>query len=256
MNNDVNINKARAIYYNMFAQFFVSSTDISNYFELLKLIEVLKKEPLDNTSKGAFDEVAKLLKADSNFELLSEYDEIFHNPETQNIRTTASFYDEGLESGKKRVEMLQFLAKTKIRRDENRYFEYEDSIGFIFAVLSELSEAIVQGESQYSNTVHCIFEEVLNEFIDEFASSVYSHPKAKIYKEVIVLLKTFVEFERLYLQVSKPAKKEIQNKENFREVEISEEERQRRERNKALRAQGPKQEVCSIDIAYDVETEI
>ena len=52
--------------------------------------------------------------------------------------------------------MIQFVAKTKLRRDEKRYFEYEDSVGFIFSIMSELSNLVALGEKQYENTVHCI----------------------------------------------------------------------------------------------------
>ena len=43
--------------------------------------------------------------------------------------------------------MIQFVAKTKLRRDEKRYFEYEDSVGFIFSIMSELSNLVALGKS-------------------------------------------------------------------------------------------------------------
>ena len=57
----------------------------------------------------------------------------------------------------------------------------------------------------------------------------------------MVVLHSFVEFERLYLEVSKPLKKErIIKKQGDNWGDISDEERQRRERNRALKALGPK----------------
>ena len=96
-----------------------------------------------------YDEKAfelKLVTTDIKAEKIKEFDDLFHNPTTKKIRQTASFYDEGVESGKKRVEMIQFVAKTKIRRDEKAYFEYEDSIGFIFSLMAQLTDEISQGE--------------------------------------------------------------------------------------------------------------
>ncbi len=137
--------------------------------------------------------------------------------------------------------MIDFVAKTKLRRDENSYFEYEDSVGFIFSLMAELSDLLANGQKEYENTVHCIFAQILNEFIDEFAKDIYEHDKSNIYKELMVVLHSFVEFERLYLEVSKPAKKEkIIKKQADDWGNISDEERQRRERNKALKALGPK----------------
>lgn len=207
MQDNQTINKARALYYNFFANFFVLSSKSENYFELIRLLNILKENPLDESSAEALNNISKLLDSSSNVALLKEFDDLFHNPLNKKIRQTASFYDEGVESGKKRVEMIDFVAKTKLRRDENSYFEYEDSVGFIFSLMAELSDLLANGQKEYENTVHCIFAQILNDFIDEFAKDIYEHDKSNIYKELMVVLHSFVEFERLYLEVSKPPKK-------------------------------------------------
>lgn len=257
MQDNQAINKARALYYNLFANFFVESSKSENYFELVRLVNILKENPLDEISGEALDNISRLLDSSSNVILLKEFDDLFHNPTTKKIRQTASYYDEGVESGKKRVEMIEFVAKTKLRRDENNYFEYEDSVGFIFSLMAELSDLIANGEKEYENTVHCIFAQIINEFIEEFAQDVYEHNSSKIFRELMVVLHSFVAFERLYLEVSKAPKKErVVKKEEICEV-ISEEELERRAKNKALKALGPKQEeVCPIDNVSAAETEI
>ena len=241
MQDNQTINKARALYYNFFANFFVLSSKSENYFELIRLLNILKENPLDESSADALNNISNLLDSSSNVDLIKEFDDLFHNPLNKKIRQTASFYDEGVESGKKRVEMIDFVAKTKLRRDENSYFEYEDSVGFIFSLMAELSNFLANDQKEYENTVHCIFAQILNGFIDDFAKDIYEHDKSNIYKELMVILHSFVEFERLYLEVSKPPKKEkIIKKQGDDWGNISDEERQRRERNKALKALGPK----------------
>ena len=256
--NEPKINKSRAMYYALFSRLFVFNTDSARYFELINLIDTLKQNPLDESSKIAFEKIGETLKSDSNVIFATEFDEIFHSPESSTIRTTASFYDENIESGKKRIEMQNFLAKTKIRRDEQSYTDYEDHVGFIFSVLSELCNLISEGEEQYKNTAHCIFEQILNEFVDEFLKELYEHENADIFKNVVVLLKSFIEFERVYLEVSAPSLKIKQKIVPKKEDNISEEEKERRARNKALRALGPKkeQESCPTHIAYEVEDDI
>ncbi len=255
--NEKNINKARAVYYAMFSRCFVFTTDNSRYFELVNFIDTLKENPLDKSSEKALLEIKETLQSDSNITFMREFDEIFHSPETHIVRTTASYYDENIESGKKRVEMQNFLAKTKIRRNEKAYSDYEDHVGFIFAVMSELCELVANGDEQYKNTAHCIFEQILNEFIDEFAKELYEHESAVIFKNVVVLLKSFVEFERLYLEVSIPINKEPKTQVQVKEDNITEEEIARRERNRLLRAQGPKkEEACPIDTGNYVEDDI
>jgi TorA maturation chaperone TorD len=258
MQDNKAINKARALYYNLFANFFVYSKETEKYFELIRLINILKESPLDVSSGKALEVISSSLDPISNVKLVQEYDDLFHNPLNEKIRTTASFYDEGVESGKKRVEMIQFLAKTKIRRDEKEYFEYEDSVGFIFSVMAELTDLVAGEEKIYENTIHCIFSEILNDFIDEFAKKIYENDSANIYQELMVVLHSFVEFERLYLEVSKPAKKDFVKPEASCDV-ISDEELERRAKNKALKAQGPKKNKDneeSTNVVYDVEDDI
>ena len=201
MQDNQTINKARALYYNFFANFFVLSSKSENYFELIRLLNILKENPLDESSADALNNISNLLDSSSNVALIKEFDDLFHNPLNKKIRQTASFYDEGVESGKKRVEMIDFVAKTKLRRDENSYFEYEDSVGFIFSLMAELSNFLANDQKEYENTVHCIFAQILNGFIDDFAKDIYEHDKSNIYKELMIVLHSFVEFERLYLEV-------------------------------------------------------
>ena len=54
MQDNQTINKARALYYNLFANFFVESSKSENYFELLRLINILKQNPLDELSSKGF----------------------------------------------------------------------------------------------------------------------------------------------------------------------------------------------------------
>ncbi len=252
------INKARALYYNLFANFFVLSSDIKNYLELRSLVDLLKQNPLDPESGEALKKMYELLDPTSNAAMSQEFDDMFHNPTTPKVRQTASFYDEGIESGKKRSEMINFVAKTKIRRNEKEFYEYEDSIAFIFSLMAELSDLIANGETNYENTVHCIFDQILNDFVEEFAAQVYEHPSAVIYKELMVVLHSFVAFERLFLDVGKPVPRDVVEKAESCDVEeISEEEKARRARNKELKKLGPKQDdVEPKDMAYDVETDI
>ena len=252
---DTGMDRARSLYYGMFSRLFTLSPEMGKYYELRSLLERLGQNPLDSLSAEAFTSLLEALPLDSNVTLVKEFDRLFYAPETQTIRTTASYYDAGVENGKKRLEMQSFLAKTRIRRDEEKFSDYEDHIGFIFTVLSELADLTAKGETQYANTAHCIFAEILNEFVDDFARIVYEHPEADIYRQAAVILKSFIAFERLYLEVSLPAVK-VQRDEPV-EAPISEEERARREHNRMLRAQGPKkEEVCDTFVASGAEEEI
>lgn len=49
--DEISILKARAIYYNLFARFFVYTKDMTHYLELINILNVLKENPLDEASK-------------------------------------------------------------------------------------------------------------------------------------------------------------------------------------------------------------
>ncbi len=254
---EAQINTARSIYYSLFSKFFVYDTDYNRYLELLRIIDILKENPLNNEIAEAINRLSERLTPQSQALLVQEYDDIFQNPETPTIRMTASFYDEQVESGQKRVQMLDFLAKTRIRRDEAQFTEYEDSLGFICAVLSELATLVGNGENQYKTVQHCIYADILNEFVDEISKEIYEHLSADIYKDVIVILHSFITFERLYLEVSPVKRKETPAEVTNESCDaISKEEAARRARNKAAKAAAQSNETCDPFITYDVEDEI
>ena len=241
MKYNQDIYRARALYYSFFANFFVIGAKIENYFELLSLLNILKDNALDEESQKALEKIYEMLDKTSNQSLIEEFDDIFYNPNGKKIRLTASYYSEGVESGKKRVEMIGFVAKTKLRRDEKNFHEYEDSIGFILSFMAELSNLLANGEEAYENISHCVFSQILNEFVDEFAKEIYEYENSKIYKELMIALHSFIEFERVFLDVNKPKKQNKQiKKQSDSWGDISKEERERREKNRALKALGPK----------------
>ena len=254
---DQEINKARAVYYSLFSHMFVYSANTAEYLQLINMVDSLIQSPLDDTSCDALKRIKANLDPMSNVKLVQEYDDLFHNPFSSTIRTTASYYAEQVESGKKRVQMLDFLSKTRIRRDENTYTDLEDSVGFILTLMAELLEMVSEGQEQYKTLTHCIFADVLNDFVDEFARDVFNHENAVIFKDLVIVLQAFISFERLYLEVSKPV---LSKKAEVKSVpcanEITEKEMARRARNKKLKEQGPKSEINDSDIAYDVESEI
>ena len=61
MQDNQTINKARALYYNFFANFFVLSSKSENYFELIRLLNILKENPLDESSADALNNISNLL---------------------------------------------------------------------------------------------------------------------------------------------------------------------------------------------------
>ncbi len=234
------VNPARSLYYGFMSKMLVFSTSKDRFDGLEKALDVMIENPLDENSAEALKEIKEFISLGGYEVLANEYDAIFNAPGAAVVRTTASFYDEGVESGKKRVAVKNFLAKTRIRRNEQEFKENEDCVGFLVTFMHELIELIIKGEKSYETLQHCLFVEIINEFFDEFIENLYKHKKANVYKSLAVVLNAFLEFERLYFDVTKPAIKEkVVKKAESCEV-ISEAEAKRRAENKAKKALGPK----------------
>lgn len=247
MMNKEAVNPARSLYYGLFSKMLVFTSDENRYEGVEKALDVLIKNPMDENSKEALKEIKEYINAGGYEALVREYDEIFHNPETPIVRATASYYDEGYESGKKRLEVKNFLGKTKIRRNESKFKEPEDSVAFLMTFMHELVELIMQGETSYDTVQHCLFKEIINEFIDEFTLELYEHKEAKAYQSLAVVLNAFMEFERLYFDVAKPLPKEKIAKDSQPSEFISDEEAARRARNRAAKAAESLGQACAIE---------
>lgn len=243
------VNPARSLYYGLFSKLFVFSDGEDRFDGIGEILDVLIENPLDDNSKGACIELKFFLDNKGKNALRKEYDLIFNVPSGDVVRTTASYYDEGFESAKKLVEVKNFLAKTKLRRDEQHYKETEDGVGFLVTFMHELIELIMKGEMEYDNLQHCLFEEILNEFLDEFIRNLYENKNAVAYKEVAILLNSFLEFERLYFEVTKPKQKprtkEIKEQDSCEF--ISDVEAQRRAKNRVKRSADALVQSCSLE---------
>ncbi len=245
--NKESVNVARSVYYGLFSKLLVFTTSEDRFDGVVEALDVLIANPLDENSCEALKEVKDFIQTRGTQALINEFDSIFSNPITQNLRDTASFYDEGVESGKKRVVVKNFLGKTKIRRNEKVFTDNEDSIGFLVTFMHELIELILSGQKEYENLQHCLFEEVINEFFDEFIVNLYEHEKADAYKSLAIVLNAFLEFERLYFDVRKPKPKEkvvVKPKET---EFISDAEAKRREENRKKREADTLHPSCKLD---------
>lgn len=202
------INKARAVYYGLFASLFIFFEKEEHFQELIKTVEVLKQNPLDEYTDVALTNMHIMLK-DRGFEALKqENSDLFFNPYASFIPITASFYDEQRDDGKKRLEMVNYVLSSKFRRDTDRFKELEDHVGFILLFMQKLILDTLAGDKNSEALSKEVFEHILNGFIDEFINNVYAHNSSHFYKELAVVFQAFLEIERLFLGIAKPLHEE------------------------------------------------
>ncbi len=232
MIDKVSTNKARALYYGLLAKLLVYSPSQDRFEGVDDALAIISANPLDEHSGAAAKHLLTLIDTSGTQLLCDEYDALFHAFRGKVVRTSASYHSEGIEAGKKLVEVRSFIGKTHIRRNEETFKDNEDTLPFLLSFMHDLVEMSTQGHKEYDNIQHCLFDQIINPFVDEVIESLFTHDKSDAYKDVAILLNAFMEFERLYFEVPKLPKKEA--KKTKRELE-EEQEMARRAANKAKR---------------------
>ena len=223
----------RGLYYSLFSRFFVFSQEADRFSGVNAMLGLASAHALNEESAAAIMRIQAKFDEKNPQNLADEFDEIFHALPSP-LRNSLSYYDEGYEVGHACAKVRKILARTDIRRDEAKFKENEDNVGFVFALMSEFiareSELELYGELEEQ-----LFKEVINPNIDEFIESLFNHESSEIYKDVAVLLQGFIEFERVVLSAPRPIN-QGENKKTLDGVSRSEAIRRQKNRVRKLKA--------------------
>ncbi|WP_103600296.1 TorD/DmsD family molecular chaperone [Campylobacter concisus] len=223
----------RGLYYSLFSRFFVFSQDADRFSGVNAMLGLASAHALNEESAAAIMRIQVKFDEENSQNLADEFDEIFHALPSL-LRNSLSYYDEGYEVGHACAKVRKILARTDIRRDEAKFKENEDNVGFVFALMSEFiareSELELYGELEEQ-----LFKEIINPNIDEFIENLFNHESSEIYKDVAVLLQGFIEFERVVLSAPRPIN-QGENKKTLDGVSRSEAIRRQKNRVRKLKA--------------------
>ncbi|WP_462104979.1 TorD/DmsD family molecular chaperone [Campylobacter concisus] len=223
----------RGLYYSLFSRFFVFSQDADRFSGVNAMLGLASAHALNEESAAAIMRIQVKFDEENSQNLADEFDEIFHALPSP-LRNSLSYYDEGYEVGHACAKVRKILARTDIRRDEAKFKENEDNVGFVFALMSEFiareSELELYGELEEQ-----LFKEIINPNIDEFIENLFNHESSEIYKDVAVLLQGFMEFERVILSAPRPIN-QGENKKTLDGVSRSEAIRRQKNRVRKLKA--------------------
>ena len=223
----------RGLYYSLFSRFFVFSQDADRFKGVNAMLGLASAHALNEESAAAIMRIQAKFDEKNPQNLADEFDEIFHAPPSP-LRNSLSYYDEGYEVGHACAKVRKILARTDLRRDEAKFKENEDNVGFVFALMSEFiareSELELYGELEEQ-----LFKEIINPNIDEFMEGLFNHESSEIYKDVAVLLQGFIEFERVVLSAPRPIN-QGENKKTLDGVSRSEAIRRQKNRVRKLKA--------------------
>ncbi|ORI12591.1 TorD/DmsD family molecular chaperone [Campylobacter concisus] len=223
----------RGLYYSLFSRFFVFSQEADRFSGVNAMLGLASAHALNEESAAAIMRIQAKFDEKNSQNLADEFDEIFHALPSP-LRNSLSYYDEGYEVGHACAKVRKILARTDIRRDEAKFKENEDNVGFVFALMSEFiareSELELYGELEEQ-----LFKEIINPNIDEFIENLFNHESSEIYKDVAVLLQGFIEFERVVLNAPRPIN-QGENKKTLDGVSRSEAIRRQKNRVRKLKA--------------------
>lgn len=204
------INKARIIYYGLFSSLFSFNMGKEKYETIVNAVDLLQQNPIDEQSEKALSNMKRRLAKGGYAALQNECDRVFYSPTTSLVPMTASYYHEQRDDGHKRVEMINYVLESKFRRNAETFKEHEDHIEFVMQFLQKLLNEEVQGDTAARHLSVKVFANILNGMVDEFADNLFRHKKSFFYKQVVLALRSFIDFERVYLNISKPEKNRIQ----------------------------------------------
>ena len=223
----------RGLYYSLFSRFFVFSQDADRFSGVNAMLGLASAHALNEESAAAIMRIQARFDEKNPQNLADEFDKIFHALPSP-LRNSLSYYDEGYEVGHACAKVRKILARTDIRRDEAKFKENEDNVGFVFALMSEFiareSELELYGELEEQ-----LFKEIINPNIDEFINDLFNHESSEVYKDVAVLLQGFIEFERVVLSAPRPIN-QGENKKTLDGVSRSEAIRRQKNRVRKIKA--------------------
>lgn len=203
MDEHTGILNARRIYYLLLSHLFLFSEDDDRYDEVLNLLNIIKQSPINDQCSKSIEILLIKFQKQNIHNIIQEYDDIFHAPPYA-IHNTFSFYEEGYEAGNACARVRRILAKTNIRRNEHKFKENEDSVGFCFTLMQEFLNSEILGDDSIHDISNELFLSVINPSIDEFISALYEHKNSDVYAEVCAILQSFMQFERVFLNAPKP----------------------------------------------------
>lgn len=189
------IDLSRKYFYEFFSKVF-NFIDENEFNIWHKQLLILAKSPLDESLVSDFN---KLCECDFT-QLKAEQNAVFFDFSYVNVPISASFYDEGRDDGKMKLQACEIIRKSKFRKKEECR-QSEDEFGFLFAFMA----SVIEYDLKIAQQLFCF---VINPVIDEFIQKLQIHKNSNLYICIANIMKVFFTNERAYLEIQAPIKKE------------------------------------------------
>lgn len=217
------INKARILFYGYFSALFSFHFTEEKFSYIKATLDFLSTHPIDEQSELAFKNMKRRVQTRGFEALKNESDRVFCNPLLGSVPMTASFILEQRDDGHKRIEMIDYLQQSSFRRNSGEYKEHEDHIEFILLFLQRLILQEMEGNEEAEKLFRNVFAHILNPMVDEFQRRLANHEQSSFYRQAVIAFESFIEFERVFLDVGQPLP--VQQQQTVPKANLNQEQR-------------------------------
>ncbi|WP_163556277.1 TorD/DmsD family molecular chaperone [Helicobacter suis] len=202
MNNiDPNLTRARALYYRLWHYMVVFIATKESFEQLRALVDHLKNFPFDTQTQQAWQDWHAFLER--GFEaFLAEQNAVLFAPDSSFVPMSASYYLEGQDNGKKRLEAIAILKQSGLHLESHTlpYAVSEDDLGFLTLMMNAFLQQILEGQDLWE--LHArLFKDFFHLFGDAFIEAIASHKKSICYQNCAIILSAFIKHERLFFNL-------------------------------------------------------
>lgn len=191
-NQNTEICKARALYYDFFSRMFLYDLLLVSQERLNFELEMMQNAPLEESLLTTYKSLQDIVQ--SGLQTLKEdYTTLFVFPRSNTkVHLILSHYVDNNVAGSILLEIRQFFRKLPVRLNSESFEESEEHFGFLMALMGYMLEH----ESEFAaNVSNELFARFIAPFGKTIATELQHNHISKAYEYVGILLEQFLLFE-------------------------------------------------------------
>ncbi|GMT38085.1 hypothetical protein NHP20013_01430 [Helicobacter bizzozeronii] len=201
MNMDCNLTYARALYYRLWHYMVVFVQNEVIFDELKTLANHLKDFPFDPRTAQGWQELHAFLQQGLE-PFKEEQNAVLFSPSYHLVPLSASYYLEGQDNGKKRLEAIALLKQSGLHIESHTITSpvAEDDLAFLTLMMNAFLQQLLEDRSFFS--LHeKLFKDFFHLFSDAFLEAISTHKKSVCYQSFAIILGAFIQHERLFFNL-------------------------------------------------------
>lgn len=198
---DPNILRARALYYRLWHYMVIFVQTQSVFNELKALVDHLKNYAFNDSTKEAWQAWHVFLQQGLE-SFRDEQNDVLFSPSYAFVPLSASYYLEGQDNGKKRLEAIEILKQSRLTITSHTLtcIVSEDDLSFLCLMMNAFLQEMLQGRALFALHQR-LFEDFFHLFSDDFIARIRSHEKSVCYQNFAIILGAFIKHERLFFNL-------------------------------------------------------